>query len=73
MTETFLFLLCDALFREPQARKPSGYVRLEEHVVAMHRKVRIRNGSNYRWIDEAEAKKMVVREGTQPIKRSRGD
>ncbi len=71
MTETFLF--CDALFREQQARKTSGDTQPEEHVVAMHRKVRIRNGSNYRWIDEAEAKKMVVREGTEPIKRSRGD
>ena len=52
---------CEALFREPQARKPSGYTQLEEHVMAMHRKVRVRKGSNYRWMDEAEVKKMVVR------------
>ena len=54
---------CDALFKEPQARKPSGYTQLEEHVMAMHHKVRVRKGSNYRWIDEAEAKKMLAREG----------
>lgn len=63
---------CSALFKEPQARKPSGHTQLEEHVMAMHRKVRVRKGSNYRWMDEEDAKRMAVREGTEPMKRGRG-
>ena len=62
-----------ALFKEPQARKPSGYTQLEEHVMAMHRKVRVRKGSNYRWMDEGEARKMAAREGTEPMKLGRGE
>lgn len=64
----------DALFREPQARTPSGYTQqVEEHVMPTHHKVRVRKGSNYRWMDEGEAKKMTTREGTRSMKRSRGD
>ncbi len=48
---------CDRLFREPQARKPSGETPLEEHVITVHHKVRVRKGSNYKWMDESEVKK----------------
>jgi len=64
---------CDALFKEPQARKASGSTQLEEHVMTMHRKVRVRKGSNYRWMDEAEVKKTAAREGIGPMKRGRGE
>ncbi len=53
---------CDRLFREPQTRKATGETPLEEHVIAAHRKVRVRKGSNYRWMDKGEARKRVVRE-----------
>ncbi len=51
---------CDMLFREPQARKPSGYTQLEEHVTGVHHKVRVRKGGNYKWMDEGEVKKKLA-------------
>jgi len=47
---------CDTLFREQQARKATGETPLEEHVIANHHKDRIGKGSNYRWLDESEAR-----------------
>ncbi len=60
---------CDKLFKEPQARKTSGETPLEEHVMSAHHKVRVRKGSNYRWMDEAEARKKVAGETIAPVKR----
>lgn len=51
---------CDRVFPEPQARKASGETPLEEHTVRFHHKVRVRKGSNYRWMDESEVKKRLV-------------
>ena len=53
-------LFCDRLFREPQAKRASGETPLEERVMSAHHKVRVRKGSNYRWMDESEVKKRLT-------------
>jgi hypothetical protein len=53
---------------------------LERHLREEHHKVRLRKGSNYKWVDEAEVKRLeeswaemrrAVASGTQTVKRGR--
>ena len=32
---------------------------LEKHIVEQHKKVKVRKGSNYKWMDEAEVKRAL--------------
>jgi hypothetical protein len=41
---------------ELQARKASGKTSLVEHVIAVHHKVRVTKGSDYRWAYEGESR-----------------
>ncbi len=50
---------CPLLFPEPQMTGPDGTTPLVRHVAQDHHKVRVRKGSNYRWVDEREIKRRL--------------
>ena len=53
---------CDTLFAiEPGVRIGSDRP-IEHHIKVVHHKVRVRKGSNYKWIDRSEALKHLASE-----------
>jgi hypothetical protein len=51
---------CDRIFEERGLISPVGTpTPLEAHIVRVHKKVRVRKGSNYKWLDQAEVKKRL--------------
>ena len=64
MTEYEQCPFCDRLFEVPTvyvATDPYQGHELYKHIEKEHRKVRVRKGSNYKWMDVAEVKKRLWR------------
>jgi hypothetical protein len=54
--------ICDRLF-ETDSYVGMVHTRpVEEHIRSVHRMVKVRRGSNYRWIPEAEVKQRLAAE-----------
>lgn len=52
---------CDKLFEVPLIRPLSLADRpIDKHIKEVHNKVRVRKGSNYKWIDRSEALKHLA-------------
>ncbi len=50
---------CLLLFEDPEVARPDGKTDLMRHVEQDHHKVRVRKGSNYRWVDAKEIKRRL--------------
>ena len=53
---------CDKIFEVTAIRfviSSTYRTALEKHIVEQHKKVNVRKGSNYKWMDEAEVKRSL--------------
>jgi hypothetical protein len=50
---------CDRIFEVPQIIKWTQKTPLEEHIEADHHKLKVRKGSNYKWMDKVQVERRL--------------
>ncbi len=50
---------CDRIFEVPLMAKVGEKTSIDRHIEKEHHKVKVRRGSNYRWLDAAEVERRL--------------
>ncbi len=52
---------CDALLVHEIYRWADRDTKLEKHIKEVHKKVKVRRGNNYKWMDAADVQRLIIK------------